>query len=62
MIIAIITRMPFSRRPTTCLFEKLYGKCATDFTHPGPDFPIGNIGHWPRGPPVRGGGGTGLSL
>ena len=26
--------MPFSRRPTACLFEKLYGKCAQDFTHP----------------------------
>ena len=28
------TRMPFSRRPTACLFEKLYGKCTPDFTHP----------------------------
>ena len=28
------TRMPFSRRPTASLFEKLYGRCAPDFTHP----------------------------
>ena len=27
-------RGPFSRRPTACLFEKLYGKCTPDFTHP----------------------------
>ena len=25
--------MPFSRRPTAHLFEKLYGKCTPDFTH-----------------------------
>ena len=33
-IMIIATRMPFSRRPTANLFEKFYGKCTPDFTHP----------------------------
>ena len=37
------TRMPFSWRPTARLFEKPYGKCAPDFTHPAKILCVGVI-------------------
>ena len=40
---SIVTRMPFSQRPTVCLFEKLYGKCAPDFTHPAKSWCVGVV-------------------
>ena len=37
-----LTRMPFRQRPTTCLLEKLYGKCTPDFTHPDKSWGLGD--------------------
>ena len=37
------TRMPFSQRPTARLFEKHYGKCALDFTHPAKSWCVGVV-------------------